>query len=88
MKQEENFIENVISQGHVQQTVRQLVDASPTKLTNHLRLKAAEIKGTILHYFQYGGCTYCNAEVANRHLLVNNEKEFQDEVRYLEMTMI
>ena len=39
-------------------------------------------------YFQCAGCKDCNAEVTNRHQLANNEKEFEDEVRYIERTMI
>ena len=72
----------------MQRTIGQPVPTSRDKLTNHLRSKAAEMQGRIVHYFQCAGCKDCNAEVTNRHLLAKNKKEFQDEVRYIERTMI
>ena len=88
MEEEENIIENEIAVNRRHRTVRQLVDRSRLKLTNHLKKNISGIKERIMHYFQCPGCKSCSAEVTNRHLLTNSEREFREEIRYLELTMI
>ena len=87
IQQEECVIENEIRGGHVQKSVRQLVESSSQKLSGFIHSKTAEVEKKIMHYFHCAGCNECNAEVTNRHLLANNEKEFEDEVKSLGRTL-
>ena len=87
IQKEEHVIENDIKGGRSNRTVKQMINTSQLELTECLFLKIAEMEKRILHYFQCSGCKDCSAEVKNRHLLANNEKEFKDEVRHLHRTI-
>ena len=87
IQKEECVIENEIRGGHMQKTLRQLVESSSQKLTEFIHSKTVAVERKILHYFRCAGCSECSAEVTNRHLLANNEKEFEDEVRSLRRTL-
>ena len=88
IQQEEHVIENEIKGDSTNLNVKQRINASQQKLIECFLLKIAEVEKRILHYFQCNGCKDCDAEVTNRHLLKNNEKEFQDEVRHLQRTLV
>ena len=87
VKREQHVIENDIKGGNTEQTVRHLIESSLLKITNSLASKTAEMEERITHYFQCAGCDDCNAAVTNRHLLANNEKEFQDDIRMLKRSL-
>ena len=87
VQREEHVIENDIKGGNTNQTVRQLIESSLLEITNNLISKTAEMEERITHYFQCGGCDDCNATVTNRHLLANNEKEFQDDIRMIKRSL-
>ena len=88
IQREEHVIENEIKGGSTNRSVKQRIKASQQVLINCVLLKIAEVEKRILHYFQCTGCRDCDAEVTNRHLLANNEKEFKDEVRHLQRTLV
>ena len=83
IQQEECVIENEIRAGHIQKTVRQLVENSSQKLTGFIHSKTVVVEKKIMHYFRCAECNECSAEVTNRHLLANNEKEIKDEIKSL-----
>ena len=83
IQQEECVIENEIGGGHLQKTVRQLIENSSLKLRGFIHRKTVSIEKKIMHYFRCAECNECSAEVTNRHLLANNEKEFKDEIKSL-----
>ena len=87
VQREEHVIENDIKGGNTEQTVRQLIESSLLEITNSLTSKTAEVEERITHYFQCAGCDDCNAAVTNRHLLVNSEKEFHDDIRMLKRSL-
>ena len=88
IQREEHVIENEIKGGSTNRNVRQRINTSQQELIDCVLLKIAEVEKRILHYFQCNGCKDCDAEVTNRHLLANNEKEFKDEVRHLQRTLV
>ena len=88
IQREEHVIENEIKGGATDRNVEQRINTSKEKLIDCVLLKIAEVEKRILHYFRCNGCKDCNSEVTNRHLLANNEKEFQDEVRNLQRTLV
>ena len=88
IQQEECVIENEIRGGHIRRTVRQLVEYSSETLTEFIYCKTVAVEKKIMHYFRCAGCKECSAEVTNRHLLSNNEKEFEDEVKTLRRALI
>ena len=77
------IIENEIRGGHIQKTVRQVFEYSNQTLTEFIQSKTVVVEKKVMHYFRCAGCKECSAEVTNRHLLANNEKEFEDEVKAL-----
>ena len=83
IQQEKCSIENEIMGGQSTKTTTQLILSSTDKIRNCMLAKAGQIEKKIQHYFQCPGCDECDTAVTNRHLLVNNEKEFCDEVRFL-----
>ena len=83
-----HVIENEVKSGKSARTVKQLTESSLQELINCLTSRTAEIEETIMHYFQCAGCDGCSAAVANRHLLSDNEKEFQDDVRILKRALV
>ena len=87
-KQEKQFIENEIKMNHSNKPVKQLVESSINEIHNNIIVKVGAIEEKILHYFRCGGCSNCSSSVTNRHLLVNNEKEFRDEIQSLKRTLI
>ena len=88
IQQKEHIIENEIKGGNSTQPVRQLIQSAQEELSQCLLTKITELEAKILHYFQCAGCKDCNATVTNRHLLANNEKEFQDDIRFLKRTLL
>ena len=86
IQQEECIIENEIK-GHMRKTLRQLVENSNRKMAEFIQSKTAAVEKKIMHYFRCAGCNECSAEVTNRHLLANNEKEFEDEIKSLGRTL-
>ena len=87
VQREEHVIENDLKGGNTDQTVGQLIESSLLEITDSLASKTAEMEERITHYFQCPGCDDCNAVVTNRHLLANNEKEFQDDIRMLKRSL-
>ena len=82
---ERNIEWEIMSEGS--KALRSLVESSKLKLLEYLDAKIGELRIRIQHYFQCPGCLDCNAAVKNRHLLANNEKEFEDEVNWLKRTL-
>ena len=87
IQKKEHIIENEIKGGRSNRTVREMINTSQLELKESLFMKIAEMEKRVLHYFQCSGCKDCSAEVKNRHLLANNEKEFKDEVGHLHRTL-
>ena len=73
---------------HERSDLEQLVENSRLKLQECLGEKIEEMRTTIQHYFKCPGCSGCDFTVKNRHLLANNEKEFEDDVNWLHKTLI
>ena len=88
IQEKNNIIENEILQGQSEQPVAHLTEASRNKLSAEIHDCTSELEKEVGHYFQCGGCDKCDATVANRKLLANNEKEFADEVAALRRTMV
>ena len=87
MQEEVNIIENEVKEGNSLRTVKQMTSASLQKLTSSLEEKITKMEEDVMHYFQCTGCKDCDNDVQNRHLLINNEKEFEDEVRALKRSL-
>ena len=87
-KQEKHIIENEIKVNYSSKPVKLLVENSINKIYSSIVAKVGAIEEKIMHYFRCRGCTKCSSSVPNRHLLVNNEKEFRDEVQSLKRTLI
>lgn len=81
-------IENEISCEKSNKTIGDLVEDSKLKVQNLVSAKTIDINNKINHYFHCAGCDDCNREVTDRHLISNNEKEFQDEVRDLNRKLL
>ena len=88
IQEENNKIENEILHGQSSQPVAHLTEASRNKLSAEIHDRTSELEKEVGHYFQCGGCEKCDATVANRKLLANNEKEFADEVAALRRTLV
>ena len=88
IQEESNIIENEILHGQSSQPVAHLTEASRNKLSAEIHDRISELEKEVGHYFQCGGCEKCDATVANRKLLANNEKEFADEVAALRRAMV
>ncbi len=87
LQEEENIIKNEARSGRNQQSLPQRVQRAQARLAENIAHRIEAIKAEIMHYFQCPGCDNCKAEVANRHLLANNEREFRDDVKYLQTTL-
>ena len=87
MQEAVNIIENEVKEGNSQRTVKQMTSASLLKLTTYLDGKINKMEENIMHYFQCTSCKDCDNDVQNRHLLINNEKEFEDDVRALKRSI-
>ena len=87
IQEEVNIIENKVKEGNSQRTVKQMASASLHKLTTCLEEKITKMEEDVMHYFQCTGCKDCDNDVQNRHLLINNEKEFEDEVRAIKRSL-
>ena len=87
-KQEKHIIENEIKVNHSNKPVKHLVEISTNKIHSSIVVRVGVIEEKILHYFRCRGCSKCSSSVTNRHLLVNNEKEFRDEVQSLKRALI
>ena len=85
---ENNIIENEILRGQSNQPVAPLTEASRNKLSAEIHDRTSKLEKEVGHYFQCGGCDKCDATVANRKLLANNEKEFSDEVGALRRALL
>ena len=88
IQKEEHIVENEVRRGQSDKTVEQLVQISKTKIYNHISYQGRNIGEKIEHYFQCIGCKNCKSSVKNRHLLSNNEKEFNDEIKSLIRTLL
>ena len=80
LKGEINKIENETADGDFRGSIPKLVEDSRHKITENIILQVADMSKQVMHYFQCPGCKDCNCNVSNRHLLGNNEKEFEDEM--------
>ena len=80
--------EDSIMPHHGSLDLEQLVENSKLKLQECLGEIIEEMRTTIEHYFKCPGCSGCDFTVKNRHLLANNEKEFEDDVNWLHKTLI
>ena len=88
MKEKEDCnVEKEIRSEYGSKTPKSLVESSKLKLLEYLDASIETMRVRIQHYFQCPGCTDCNSAVKNRHLLANNEKEFEDEVNWLRRTL-
>ena len=87
-KQEKHIIENAIKINYSNKPVKHLVENSINKIHSSILLKVGVVEKKVLHYFRCLGCAECSSSVTNRYLLVNNEKEFQDEVQSLKQALI
>ena len=88
LQHKEHMVENELKGGNSKRTVKRVIEASLEEVINCLTSRAAEMEARIMHYFKCGGCKDCSAAVTNRHLLADNEKEFQDDVKILKRTLI
>ena len=88
IKREQYKIENEIKVNHSNKAVKHLVEISTNKINGHILVKVTEIEKEIVHYFHCRGCGECSPSVKNRHLLLNNEKEFRDDVQSLKRALI
>ena len=87
IKKEEHIIENEVRKDQLDRTVEQLIEISRSKIVDHILNQDRSIRDKIEHYFQCMGCQDCKSTVKNRHLLSNNEKEFNDEIESLIRTL-
>ena len=88
MKEKEDCnVEKEIRSEYGSKALKPLVESSKLKLLEYLDASIETMRVRIQHYFQCPGCTDCNSAVKNRHLLANNEKEFEDEVNWLRRTL-
>ena len=88
IQEEKNFVENGANEKEM--SVAELIDVSSLKLTEALRERIEAMTKKVLHYFKCIGCKEkeCDASITNRHLLLNNQLEFETDIRYLKTTLL
>ena len=88
IQHEKHEIENELRRPDAQKTLSGLVTDSKSRLAKYIVGVVGGVLERILHYFKCLGCENCNNDVKNRHLLVNYENEFKDEVWSLQKTLM
>ena len=88
IQEKKHVIENEIFGGPTDRSVGQLTGSASLILTNYIHDEVAKLDTTMDHYFKCGGCKDCDVSVANRHLLVNNEIEFKEEVKAVKRALL
>ena len=83
IKKESTVIENEVTGGESARSASELVEGTRASIRDFISAASEDIEKNILHYFQCVGCKNCDEDVRNRHLLSENEKEFQDDIKSL-----
>ena len=88
IEDEEISSKNLLGLEQCDANLEDLMSQSLNKITVQLSEKGAEIKEKISHYFRCpSGCNDSNKNIQNRHLLSKYEKDFDDDIDFLQKSL-